>query len=45
MRTRHGVMVMVRVRLRVRVRRNAKALRSAGQKVGKLEVLWRAKKQ
>ena len=45
------VIVMVRVRVRVRARarvmvrvwRNAKALQSAGQKVGTLEVLRRAK--
>ena len=35
---------MVRVRVRVRVRRNAEPHNSAGQKVGKLEVLEESKK-
>ena len=39
------VRVLVLVLVLVLVRRNAKALQSAGQRVGKLEVLGRAKKQ
>ena len=39
------VRVRVRVRVMVRVRQNAECHNSAGQKIGKLEVLGRAKKQ
>ena len=43
-RSRKHLPLLVRVRVRVRVRRNEECHNSAGQKVGKLEVLWESEK-